>query len=216
MQIADVLRNKSDAQIAGCLILTGKNMKEYLKLLLKVFVAETIVFGILVGIFLLIQDFPMSTALINGLLMGSAFGLVMSFIGSSLHFRAVKKTVPKVSEEALSVKQTRRIYLGVPYEEAFDLCLDSLQVINRCKIQQEERPQGKIVAWTEKSWGQKDIITFDLSKDYGDRVQIVVSSKPSLSTTLIDFGRNLRHIEAIVSQLEREKAPASQIANSQF
>lgn len=179
-------------------------MKEYLRLVLKVFIAEAIVSGTLVSIIRLMQGNPISTALINGLVIGSVFGLTMSFIPCYLHFRAVKKTVPETSKEALSVKQTRTTYLGVPYDEAFDLCLGSLQVINRCKVQQEQRSEGKIVAWTEKSWGQKDIIIFDLSKDYRDRVKIIVHSKPSIRTTLIDFGRNLRHIEAIVSQLQKE------------
>src|SRR4030042_3387264 len=96
----------------------------------------------------------------------------------------------------------RNVELRVPYDEAFDLCIESLNVVKRSKIQKENRSQGKIVArtgMTWRTWG--DVISFAIRNPGNDGIQIEVSSRPALRWTLIDYGKNLENVELIIGFL---------------
>ena len=54
-----------------------------------------------------------------------------------------------------------------------------------------------------KTWGY--IISFEVRKIDNDRTQIKVSSRPAVSTTLVDYGSNLENVEKIISFLEKAK-----------
>jgi hypothetical protein len=103
------------------------------------------------------------------------------------------------SEEAMGVYHVRNVELRLPYDKTVDLCIESLRLIKKCKIQKEDRSQGKIVAragMTWRTWG--DVISFDFLKIGNDRIQVEVSSRPAVRTTLVDYGKNLENVERIV------------------
>ncbi len=54
-----------------------------------------------------------------------------------------------------------------------------------------------LVSW--KSWGE--IIAFDIHKT-NDVIQVEISSRSVVHTTLVDYGKNLENVEKIVSFLK--------------
>ena len=89
----------------------------------------------------------------------------------------------------MDVHQVRNIELKV-HTIKLDLCIESLNLIKRSKIQNEDRTHGKIaarVSITWKTWG--DVISFDVRRIDDDRTQIEVSSRPVVRTTLFDYGK---------------------------
>jgi len=167
---------------------------------LKLFLATGIPFGILVGIL---------SGPVYGLSAGIFFGGFMSLILGFLHSWSVKRMPSGKSEEAKGVYHVRNIDLQLPYDKAFDLCIESLDLIKRCKIRKEDRSQSKIDARagiTWKTWG--DTISFDVRKIDNDRTQVEVSSRPSVRTTLVDYGKNLENVERISSFLKEQSETA--------
>ena len=140
------------------------------------------------------------TGLMAGLLGGILFGGVMSLILGTLHIWSVKQLRFK-SKEVMDVYQVRSIEMKLPYDKVFDLCLESVKSM-KCKIVEENRSQGRIVARTGiswKSWGE--IITFDV-RGMNDVTKVKVSSRPVVRTTLVDYGKNLENVEKIISFLK--------------
>ncbi len=171
-----------------------------MKIHLKLFLATGVPFGILTGqIYLLL--FSPSTGLIAGLLAGILFGGFMSLILGTLHTWSVKR-LPFKSKDVMDIHQVRSVEMKLPYDKVFDLCMESLRLIRKCKIVEENRSQGKIVARTGiswKSWGE--IIAFDIHKT-NDVIQVEISSRSVVHTTLVDYGKNLENVEKIVSFLK--------------
>jgi hypothetical protein len=126
----------------------------------------------------------------------------MSLSLGFLHIKSVKRMALGKSAEAMGVRHVRNVELRLPYDEAFDLCIESLSLIKKCKIHNEDRVQGKIVAkagMTWKTW--RDVISFEVRKIGNDGIQIEVSSRPALRTTVVDYGKNLENVEKIVGFL---------------
>ncbi len=112
------------------------------------------------------------------------------------------------SKETMGVHHVRNIELQVSYDKVFDLCIESLNSVKRCKINKENRPQGKIDAragMTWKTWG--DVVSFDVRKIDSDRTQIEVSSRPVVRTTLVDYGKNLENVEKIIKFIKEHDEP---------
>jgi hypothetical protein len=179
-------------------------MRSYLRLFLKLFIAETIALGLLVSILAVIQDTPVSAALTNGLLVGAILGFILSLVASLLHLRSVKAILLEGYEEALGVHHKRSVDLQLSRDEAFDLCLDLLESINGYQVQME-RAEGKVVARVA-AIGKRDVITLSLDKSTGGKARLIISSRPALRTTMIDFGRNLKNVEKLVAYIEKAES----------
>lgn len=175
---------------------------------LKLFLGTGIPFGIFMGISNSFRyGFP--SGLVEGLFAGIFFGGFMSLILGFLHSRSVKRMPSGKSEEAMDVHHLRNVELWLPYDKVFNLCVESLRLIKKCKIQKEDISQGKIVAkasMTWKTWG--DVISFDVRKIDNDRTQVIVSSRPAVRTTLVDYGKNLENVERISSFLKEQSETA--------
>jgi hypothetical protein len=168
----------------------------------KLFLHGGIPFGLLMGIFSSLQN-GFHSGLMTGALSGISFGVFLSLTLGFLHRRSVEKMPFGNSEEAMGVGHGRNVELRLPYHEVFDLCIDSLNLIKRSKIREENRSQGKIVARggiTWKTWG--DVISFSIRNTGNDGIQVEVSSRPALRWTLVDYGKNLENVERILSFLE--------------
>jgi hypothetical protein len=110
----------------------------------------------------------------------------------------------------MGVHHVRNVELRLPYDKAFDLCIESLGLIKKCKIHNEDRSQGKIVAkagMTWKTWG--DVISFEVRRIGNDAIQVAVSSRPSVRTTLVDYGKNLENVETLVGFLNAHSESAA-------
>ncbi|MBI5099514.1 MAG: hypothetical protein HZB30_09790 [Nitrospirae bacterium] len=170
---------------------------------LKIFLANGIPFGIFTAI-LFSSLYGIKVGLSSGLISGLIFGFLMFIILGFLHSRAVEKIAGEKSEESMGTYQERNIKLQLPYDRTFDLCIKSLNLISRCRVQEEDRSQGKIIArsfinW--KTWG--DTISFDIAGISNENTAVKVSSRPTSWSTLVDYGKNLENVNTIVSFLEK-------------
>ena len=133
---------------------------------------------------------------------GAVFGLfagVVSLPLVYLHSWTVERMPSGNTEESIGVHHIRSIELDLPYDKAFNLCIQSLSSIKNCKIQTEDHVHGKILCKAGMTWKTfGDIIAFDVSKDANNRISIEVSSRPAVRTTLIDYGKNLENVDKII------------------
>lgn len=172
---------------------------------LKIFLASGIPFGIFTAV-LFSYLYGYKIGLPGGLISGLIFGFVMFIILGFLHSRAVEKIAGHISEESMATCQVRNIELQLPYDSTFDLCMKSLNLISRCRIQEEDRSQGKITARSSvnwKTWG--DTISFDITGISNEKTAVKVSSRPTARSTIIDYGKNLENVKIIVSFLGKSK-----------
>lgn len=102
----------------------------------------------------------------------------------------------------MGVHQVRNIELNLPYNKVFNLCIESLNLIKRCEIEEKDSSQGKIIAKVGVNWMTSgDIISFKIHKINDNKSQVEVSSKPRMPTVIIDWGKNLENVETISSFL---------------
>lgn len=134
----------------------------------------------------------MASGIISGILFGGFLVLLVYVVGRLF---------------SGSAHRTEVVMLNIPYNKALDLCVDSLHKISRSKIQEKNISLGKVVAKTGlswKTWG--DRIVFDVKAINDDRVEVTVSSKPILFTTLVDYGKNAENINRICEFLRSKQA----------
>jgi hypothetical protein len=169
---------------------------------IKISIAAGISSGILAGIiFSLYYGMPVGIA--GGLLTGLIAGAVLSFIMGPLHEMSVKKITGDGSEGSTGVYHQREIEIPRTFDESFNLCIRSLDLICRCRVKEKDHSVGRIIAgaglnW--KTWG--DTILFEISAAGEGSSRIRVSSRPTARTTIVDFGKNLQNVHRIVSFLE--------------
>jgi len=173
---------------------------------LKIFMASGIPAGSGMAIFYS-PFYGFSVGLISGLISGAFFGILMVFILGFLHGRAVKKVAHGNAEVSTGTHHVRETELPLPYERAFDLCIASLGSLGRCRVYEEDRIRGKILARTGinwKTWG--DTVCFEINRIDGGSTRVKVSSRPAARMTLVDFGKNLDNVQRIISFLEKHLA----------
>jgi len=125
-------------------------------------------------------------------------GLVFSFIQVIL----TKRMQPENPEDAQKVRHVREIELQLPYNDAFNVCCESLASIQCCAITKKDLLQGKIVADAGPSWrSYGEVITFDIEQVDAWRTHVRVLSRPFIPTTLIDWGKNLQNVQKVAQYL---------------
>ena len=177
----------------------------YMNRNLKIFLTNGIPIGIFMGI-LYSALYGLYAGLISGLSTGLIFGFLMFMILGVLHSRAVKTLAGENTAEAMETCQVRNIKLQLPYDSTFDLCMESLNMISRCNVRQEDRSQGNIIARSSinwKTWG--DTISFDIERTNDEYTNIKVSSRPTSWTTLVDYGKNLENVQKIAAFLVNQQ-----------
>jgi hypothetical protein len=165
-------------------------------LFLKLLLLSGIPFGFLISI-LSTKNGEISNIILNGILSGMVFGTLVSYILISLHKSLSRKVVTDSFNHDFAIHQKRRIELPISYEDAYSLCLQSLNVINRSSVTSQSINKGEIRAraglnW--KTWG--DNVFIKLIKGEGSTI-VEISSMPSARSTLVDFGKNLDNVERI-------------------
>jgi hypothetical protein len=132
----------------------------------------------------------------------AVLGLIMTFI----HSRIVKRKASELSEDRFGVHQQRALTLHLPYDRAFDLCSESLQFLGG-RIKKTERSAGKIeaqTAWTTRTFGC--VVSYEI-KPIGERLtEILITSRPKVRTTLVDYGENLENVETLCEFLAERDA----------
>jgi hypothetical protein len=172
---------------------------------LKIFLAGGIPFGIFTAV-LFSSLYGINVGLPGGLMSGVIFGFVMFIILGFLHSRAVEKIAGDISEGSMATCQVRNTELRLPYDKTFDLCIKSLSLISRCRVHEEGRSQGRIMARSSinwKTWG--DTISFEITRISDEKTAVKVSSRPTAKSTIVDYGKNLENVQTIISFLEKSK-----------
>lgn len=170
---------------------------------LKIFLATGIPFGVFAGAAYGYQvSFPWGIGV--GIMGGFSFGVAMALILGYIQKRSLKKQSDTITTDATGVKPSQILQLRSPFENAFDVCQDSIKTLQRGKVQSMDRQKGEIKAKagiTWKSYGE--IVEFNLRQLDDDHVEVKISSKPALPTTLVDYGKNQANVETLVDYIKR-------------
>ena len=130
---------------------------------------------------------------ITGFVTFALLGLFLTFI----HSQIVKRKAGGLSEDGFGVHQQTNLTLHLPYDRAFDLCCESVEILSG-RIETADSSNGKIEAttgWTLKTFGC--VVSYEI-KSIGERLtEIEVTSRPKIRTTLVDYGENLENVERV-------------------
>lgn len=177
----------------------------YKKIFLVFFIAMSLVMTILISF-----DSNIGTALLLGIGYGLTSGICVSWILGSLHFYVARKIHGGNRESAMSVYQIRNIELQIPIAETFELCVKSISCFNNSYIVKANREAGIIELKTGFNfWTGGDLISFYLTSFFNNCTSVEISSRPISLFRIIDYGKNIKNAEVIVSYL-KEQAPIAE------
>jgi len=165
-----------------------------LQLYLKTFLVSSVLFGLGLGLLLLVFK-PFELSFGGLLLIGLIYGAAMSLVLDSLH---ILMCPDSKTRKGLSVDQHRILRLPVPMERAFELCRAALEANKWCIVVRADKDAGVLRArrkFTWRSWG--DVITLTLHPESADQTRVDIRSCPRVRTTLVDYGSNWRNTEAL-------------------
>jgi hypothetical protein len=98
----------------------------------------------------------------------------------------------------LGIEQERRFLIEDDYMPVFNRLQEVLDHLKRIDCHQQDIENGHIQAVARPSWRSfGENIDIELSKASKDKVVAVLSSKPRMSLTMIDYGKNLENVEII-------------------
>lgn len=167
----------------------------YLKVFLKIFLSGAIMFGLPVGLFFsLAYNFPLNV--IAGVLSGIFFGLAVAFISAPKQIDSEGKEIP--------VRHQAGVELDLPYEKAFEKCLQTVRLLERVNKVSEDKSKGIIKADVNFSWtkGSGDIVEINLERKEDNKTFVRINSKPWLPITVADGGRNIHNVDQIIAGLK--------------
>lgn len=155
------------------------------------------------AIFFGMSQFLMGSDLTESMIIGLIFGTFMVVILGIANYISVKS---RGGNASTSVVQESTVDLKLSMEEAFQYCKVATSTIKGTKVTFEDLNLGIIRAKTPlniSTWG--DVIEFELHKVTEETTKVRVKSKPVLTTTIIDYGKNLENINKITRYLERKE-----------
>jgi hypothetical protein len=162
-------------------------ISRYIKFPLIFIVLYAIYFGVFVG------NFSLTTGLV-GIIFGAVFGFGMQFYSDY----KVKQIKPDATEKDFEVCQKQTFILFYDYDKAFDLCLETIDYVEKGKLKDANKLTGTIKAKTGITWRTFGInIDFKVSKltDYSAQIEVLTS--PFVPTTLVTYGEALKVITQI-------------------
>jgi len=173
------------------------------KMMLQVFLVMGIGSGLLEGAY-----FGVTSGLINGLKVGFItavlFGGLSVAVWHVRHIRAVRRLGYGYNKETLGLYHIRKIELNAPLEQSFDLCVQSINTIKLCKITSEDRDKKVITAKARWHFIMWDTITFTLRKKDENVTEVEIESRPTVTMTIVDYGKSLDNVEKIASFLKKQ------------
>ena len=101
------------------------------------------------------------------------------------------------------------LHLAFEYSEAFDRCalIASRAPLN---LQHEDRATGIIKARTSPNWKSAgELIFFNIVDAGGVATDVKIASRPLISTTIFDWGKNEHNLAQIVSSLRSMSPPST-------
>ncbi|MEZ5503449.1 MAG: hypothetical protein R3E50_12660 [Halioglobus sp.] len=169
-------------------------MSKYLKIWMK----SGAFFGIGMGLFYTFQQNNYISGAIGGVIAGFLFGAAMA----GFSFASDRKMKEKgMVTESTSVHQTKSLRISLPIETVEPIILKAILSIPKTKLKNTSGNQFEAkTGMTWKSFGEEILVTLD---EDGSSVIARMSSKPSLKTTIVDYGKNIENVHAISSYVEK-------------
>ncbi len=180
-----------------------KERSDMRKIYVKLLLSTGIPFGVFMAIVqTAIQGLGLQHGALLGLASGAVFGGIMALVLGSHHRKSVHKAAPEDDEGKYDDRQSKTVTLSVPYEDAFALCLKSLETVHAPVITHKDYQQGLVTAksgMTWNSWG--NTISYRITAVDENTSSVEVTSRPP-KFQIADYGENLRQIQRIVSVLQ--------------
>lgn len=176
---------------------------ETLKKFLFVFIVSTIVGGILLSIPFAFR-YGIWEAASVGLKGGLLWGMIMTMFFAGFYLVANRLT----PSEQRDLIQRRELTVAGSLPGILDQCYQLLKAERFVKLADLDNGRGIITAKTRMSWrcpGER--ITIQFSAEDG-KSRIVITSQPLWKTTMIDYGKNFRNVEAL-QKLFRDRLGAT-------
>ena len=173
-------------------------MKPFTKHFIKIFLQTGITFGIIMTLFDFYngREIKIWKVLFNVLFFGFWMASFFTYFTKRTH---KKKGITKLTNEILSVNQLTEIISDLSIKELIEkLKNDTIFKAMNMK----EIDNGIIIksGISLKSWGEKIQITE--TKNDKEKRTLIISSKPKLKTTLVDFGQNKENIDRVVKLIK--------------
>lgn len=168
----------------------------------KLFIFTTVPFGLFMAIFFGATN-GWEYGLVAGAACGLGYGIAMAAILGAINQYQAKKLGSNYSESLMGVHQVETLRLAGQFDGAFEACKAALNAVPKCKITSEDKQLGIITAQTGTTWksfGETIMFTVSDSGD-GANCNVTLSSKPAVRTTLVDYGKNMQNVRAIVAAL---------------
>lgn len=163
-------------------------MKPIVKLYIKVFLITGIVFGALISLL-----FPQYVYINEQLLIMSAgFGLLMSLSLVSIHWFALKQSgANEITKESLKVNQKRIIQSDLTLGQIEEK-LRNDKYFSKMKIKSSKDEITIKMRMTWKSMGE--IMQISDKNKITQPAEYLVTSKPKIRTTIVDYGKNFQNV----------------------
>jgi hypothetical protein len=192
-------------------------MKQLAFLLVKIFVFTAVPFGLIMSVcfnipWVLLYIFAVTTGkeiiyfhvgpgffLSLPIMAGALYGIPMALILGLAHYFQVRK-IAQGKPFDLSPTQRRTLVIKSNPSSVFENCALVLQKFP-ARIIENDVMKGHITARTGKkswkSWG--DDIRIDVVQIDDISTQVKITCRPSLKTTLVDYGKNYENAEKLLS-----------------
>lgn len=169
----------------------------------KIFWLTTIPFGIATGLLVGLKE-GIEAGVLIGLGAGLLFGILMSLVLGGLHYFSTRHLGVQFKEAVFGVHQVEVLTLDEPYESALETCAGALLAIPGCEVTRREDKQGLVFGQVKMSWKSfGEQILAAVSAEGPDRSRVTLSSKPLMPTTLVDYGKSIENMRALVGALNK-------------
>jgi hypothetical protein len=174
-------------------------MKAATLLYSKSFLVTTIAFGILMILFeyAIGSDIDILSFLLTTIL----FGLTMSLVFVALQISELKRLgVKELTSESLSVEQRKSFVSKLTKQKAFER-ININPVFSKMNIRKTDNGLRIKTPITMKSFGE--IITIEYHQALAnDPLEITVTSRPKIKTTMVDLGKNMENVNELYKLLK--------------
>jgi hypothetical protein len=154
---------------------------------------------IILGVMKPFNNFPLVINL--GLLLGFLSGLLLTLIILYIQWSYLREA--GLNKTGISVINSIEFEATGNKEEVFALCLGSIRSVKKSEIELLNKDKGIFtvnvgVNW--RTWG--DLIQFDIKEISDQKCNVIITSRPTMGTALIDFGKNLDNIIKLTNDLK--------------
>jgi len=166
----------------------------YIKFYLKIFLVTAIPFGVMIG---LVQYFSENHFDLKYIyFMGLFFGLTMSLLLGSIHIFCFKNELKDGHYTVLNLnEQSKEVNSSLTIHDIYQLLKIHLNAKKISLIVDEEIIKATI-GLSMESWGEKVKVTIIGNQESNFIYKI--ESNPSLFSTVVDFGKNVKNINQII------------------